>query len=291
MPDPSGARTPDPSRIDAHLHVWDLAVRDQPWTRAVPSLRRSFGFDDVRAQLTASGVCGVVLVQTVTVAGETPELLALAQRQREILGVVGWVDLTAPDCADRIAELRAGPGGGRLVGVRHQVQAEPDPRWLLRADVARGLAKVAGAGLVYELVVTSAQLPAAVELVRRLPSSRFVLDHAGNPDISAGADSLWRGPMTALAELPNVDVKLSGLLTRAGEGPLSTQLRPYADTVLHLFGARRVMFGSDWPVSTLRAPYREVVAVTQALVADRAPGEQAAIFGETARRAYRLGRR
>jgi L-fuconolactonase len=275
-------------RIDAHHHVWDLAVRDQPWTNDIPSLHRTFTVDELRPQLAAAGVTGTVLVQTVTVAEETPEFLALAAQNPEILGVVGWVDLTAPDCADRLAELNPGPGGDRLVGIRHQVQGEADPRWLLRDDVTRGLRAVAAAGLAYDLLVTPEQLPVAVEIVRRMDSVRFVLDHAGNPDIAHGGHETWRVAMRALAALPNVDVKLSGLLTRAADECDVQDIRPYTDTLLDLFGGNRVMFGSDWPVSTLRVDYARVVDVTDELLDACTGDERASVFAGTAIRSYRL---
>jgi len=276
-------------RIDAHHHVWDLAVRDQPWTADVPALRRSFTFGELRPQLAAAGVGGTVLVQTITVADETPEFLRLAAQHPEIVGVVGWIDLTDPACADLLAHLQDAEGGRYLVGIRHQVQNEPDHRWLLRDDVTRGLAAVAKAGLVYDLLVTPEQLPAAVETVGRNPAVRFVLDHAGNPDIAAGDLSRWRRLMSSLAALDNIDVKLSGLFTRVDSNWGPDIIRPYVHTLLELFGAERIMFGSDWPVSTLRADYVHVAHLTEQLLSGcSTPHEAAAIFGATARRVYSL---
>src|SRR3954466_5251303 len=138
------------SRIDAHHHLWDLAVRDQPWITGpeLAPLRRSFSVEDLAAVAT---VDATVVVQTVTVPEETPDLLALAAAHDLIAGVVGWIDLTADDASEALGALRERPGGERLVGIRHQVQGEPDPEWLCRADVRRGLRAVARAGLVYDL--------------------------------------------------------------------------------------------------------------------------------------------
>src|SRR4051794_39853652 len=155
-------------RVDAHHHLWDLSVRDQPWIAGpeLAALRRSFNVSDLAAVARPAGVDATVLVQTVTVADETPELLSIADPL--IAGVVGWIDLTAPDAGERLAALRGGDGGERLVGIRHQVQSEPDPRWLCRPDVRAGLAAVAREGLVYDLLTIPQQLPAAVETVRAL---------------------------------------------------------------------------------------------------------------------------
>jgi len=276
-------------RIDAHHHVWDLDVREQPWTVELPALRRSFGIDDLRPTLVANEIDATVLVQTICIADETPELLALADAEPVIVGVVGWIDLTAPDAADQLAMLRDGEGGRRLVGIRHQVQEEPDPRWLCRADVRRGLASVGEAGLAYDLLVKPQQLASAVDTVRALPDMRFVLDHAGKPAIRDGAIQPWHAQLAELAQLPNVAVKLSGLVTEAADEWTLEQLRPFADVMLQAFEPFRIMFGSDWPVCLLAASYREVVAAAQELTAKLSSAERDDVFGETAARWYGLG--
>jgi L-fuconolactonase len=276
-------------RIDAHHHLWDLDVRDQPWTAELPALRRSFGIDELRPTLVANEVDATVLVQTISVADETPELLALADAEPVIAGVVGWIDLTAPDAADQLARPQDGEGGGRLVGIRHQVQEEPDPRWLCRADVRRGLAAVGEAGLAYDLLVKPQQLASAVDTVRALPDMRFVLDHAGKPAIRDGAIQPWHAEIAELAQLPNVAVKLSGLVTEAADEWTVEQLRPYVDVLLQAFGPFRIMFGSDWPVCLLAASYREVVAAAQELTAQLSSAERDDVFGETAARWYGIG--
>jgi L-fuconolactonase len=275
--------------IDAHHHVWDLTVRDQPWTEGLAPLRRSFAFDDLRPALREGGVTATVLVQTITVPEETPELLALAAAEPAVAGVVGWAQLDAPGIADRLAELRSLPGGGALVGIRHQVQSEPDPRWLCRPAVRRGLAAVGAAGLAYDLLVTAEQLPAAVETARALPDVRFVLDHAGNPPADPALAGGWRHDVTELALAENVTVKLSGLLTRAHPDAVPAGLlRSWVDVLLTGFGPDRMMFGSDWPVSTLTCTYGEGLATARGLTSDLSAGERHAVFAGTATRAYRL---
>ncbi|WP_327377829.1 amidohydrolase family protein [Streptomyces sp. NBC_01216] len=276
--------------IDAHHHVWDLAVRPQPWIagEALAPLARSFMAADLAPEASAAGVVGTVVVQTVCVPEETPELLALAHRSDLIAGVVGWTDLTAPDVADRIAELRELPGGERLVGIRHQVQEEPDPNWLLRADVQRGLTAVAEAGLAYDLVVKPQQLPAATIAASQLIPLIFVLDHFGKPPIATGALEPWADGVRRLAELPNTVCKLSGLVNEAAPGWRIEDLVPYADTILEAFGSQRLLFGSDWPVCTLEAGYGEVVRVAEHLTDALGPAEQEAIFHRNAIRVYSL---
>ena len=276
-------------RIDAHHHLWDLDVRDQDWITgdAMAPIRRSFSVADLAG--AAQGLDATVVVQTVTVPEETPELLAVADSNELVAAVVGWTDLTAPSVADDLAALTEGPGGRWLRGIRHQVQGEPDPRWLCRDDVRRGLRAVHGAGLVYELLTLPPQLPAAVQTVAALPEATFVLDHCSKPLIAAGTLEPWATDLRRLASYPNVTCKLSGLVTEASWSSWTVDdLRPYADVVLEAFGPDRVMFGSDWPVCLLAASYAEVVEAAEALTAGLTAAERAAVFGATAARVYRL---
>ncbi|MFH9725382.1 amidohydrolase family protein [Streptomyces sp. NPDC017254] len=280
-----------PFVVDAHHHLWDLAVREQDWITgpALAPLRRTFTEHDLRAETVASGVTATVLVQTVTVADETPEMLAAAHHSDLVAGVVGWTDLTAPAVADTLAELLALPGGGHLVGIRHQVQAEADPAWLLRPDVRRGLRAVAGAGLVYDLVILPHQLVAATAAAEALPELTFVLDHAAKPPIATGELEPWAAGLRAFAALPNTVGKLSGLLTEADWRTWTVgDLRPYADTLLGAFGPNRLMFGSDWPVCTLAASYGRTLATARELTDGLGEAERAAVFGGTAAETYRL---
>lgn len=275
--------------VDAHHHVWDLSVRDQDWIPQGSPLRRDFGVMDLAPQARAAGVDRTVLVQTVTVAEETPEFLELAASHELIAGVVGWTDLTRPDVADELARLRELTGGRHLKGIRHQVQGEPDPEWLLRPDVLRGLAAVAEAGLVYDLIVLAHQLPACAKAAAALPQLTFVLDHLGKPPIASGAREPWASDLRALAALPNTTAKLSGLVTEADPASWSIDdLRPYAETALDAFGPDRLMFGSDWPVCTDRTSYGEVLSATRELTAGLSPTEHAQLFETTATRVYGL---
>ena len=234
-------------------------------------LLRNFTLADLAPLAAAEGVTATVVVQTVAESWETPELLALAAGPGLVAGVVGWADLTAPDVADVLAELRGLPGGDRLSGIRHPVLIEPDPDWLARPAVLRGLKALAAAGLAYDVVGEPRHLPAAVTAARKIPELRFVLDHLGNPGMTPGtspeASQPWASAFTQFAALENTTAKLSGVLgvpppPGAAPGSLS-HLRPYYDFALHAFGPNRLMFGSDWPPSTLDASYAQVCAIAR----------------------------
>lgn len=277
--------------IDAHHHVWDLAVRDQPWITgdAMAPLRRSFGIDDLAPEAASAGVAATVVVQTVPEIAETEELLDLAAATPLVAGVVGYVDLAAPDVGEQLDRLRERPSGTWLVAIRSPVQDEPDPGWLLRPAVLAGLREVARRGLVYDLLILPHQLDAALAAVTHVPECRYVVDHLAKPPIASGTWEPWAAGLTALATRDNVSAKLSGLVTEASRSTWSTSdLRPYAEYALAAFGSDRLLFGSDWPVCTLAAPYSRVVAATEELLADLSTTERDAVMGGTAAAVYGL---
>jgi len=278
------------SRVDAHHHIWDLTVREQSWMVGpeLDPIRRNFSIDDLAPQAAAADITATVLVQTVGLVDETVEFLEVAASNDLVAGVVGWVDLTAPDVADVLAGLLARPDGSYLKGIRHQVHDEPDPDWLLRPDVQRGLAAVADAGLVYDLLTKTPHLPAAIETARALPSLTFVVDHVSKPVIGEPLEP-WATQLRQLATLPNVTCKLSGMVTEASWTDWKpADLQPYADVVLDAFTPTRVMFGSDWPVCLLAAIYPEVVETAESLTTALSPADRNAVFSTTATRTYNL---
>jgi len=272
--------------VDSHHHFWDPSRRDYPWMGdELAAIRRPFGPPDLEPLLKAERIDRTVLVQTVSSLDETREFLATAATTDFIGGVIGWVDLTDPGIARTLTEILSGPGGERLVGTRHQVHDEADPEWLLQADVQRGIAAVGDAGLVYDLLVRTRELPAALETVRRHPDGQFVIDHAAKPRIAAGSrDTAWEKALAPLGDQPNVACKLSGLVTEANWKTWTpVQLEPYVARVLDWFGPERCMFGSDWPVCLLAADYSRVVQAMRTIT-----GDDQQVFGATASRVYRL---
>jgi L-fuconolactonase len=278
-------------RLDAHHHVWDLAVRDQPWMTGeqMAPIARSFGIEEFTTQAEANGIAASVVVQTVADVAETEELLDLAATTPRLAGVVGWVDLAAADVGEQLDRLLARSSGQWLVGIRSLVQYEPDPAWLSNHSVVAGLREVARRGLVNELLVLPHQLPAVLGAARQVDDGRFVVDHLAKPAIAAASWDPWATDIAAVAQCANVVAKISGLVTEAVWSQWTrADLRPYADHAIAQFGSDRLLFGSDWPVCTLAASYDQIVAVAEQLVGELSNGDQAAFFGRNAAATYSL---
>jgi L-fuconolactonase len=278
--------------VDAHHHFWDTTSGrfDYYWMgddlAAIKGVR---GPEQLRPLIDAAGIDRTVVVQTIPNLEETEVFVATAASTDFVAGVVGWVDLTDPDVADTIARLKARPDGRWLVGIRHQVHDEQDAEWLLRPDVKRGLRAVEEAGLVYDVLVRSRELPAALQIVREFPESRFVVDHIAKPDIKAGEIEPWASRMQPLAACPNVWVKVSGMITEADwERWAPDDLVPYVQRLLSWFGPQRLLFGSDWPVCLMAGSYAQVVDAARYALADLSDDERSWVFGRSAATAYRL---
>jgi L-fuconolactonase len=277
--------------IDSHQHFWSYSAAEYPWIGdGMERLARDYLPVDLEAPAAAAGIGGTVAVQARQTLEETRWLLDLAVHHSLIRGVVGWVDLRSPAVAGQLAECVAQK---KFVGVRHVVQDEPDPRFLVGEEFIRGLKQLHPLGLTYDLLLYPQQLPAAVELVASLPEQPFVLDHLAKPRIKTwtkpGDMDPWRHDIEALAKQKNVCCKLSGLVTEAAWRQWRpADFTPYLDVALTAFGPERLMFGSDWPVCLLSGDYAEVAGIIKDFVAQLSAVEQAAIWGGTATRFYGL---
>lgn len=276
--------------IDSHHHFWDPKRGDYPWMLgpALP-IRRIFTPDDMRPLLAPAGVQKTILVQTWSSYEESQEFLELAEATDFIAGVVAWVDLMATDVDKQLDGLLAGPGGKWLVGIRHQVHDEADPRWLCRPDVRRGLRAVQARGLVYDLLIRPRELAAALETIRALPDLRFVIDHIAKPEISKDGFARWSKLIKPFGKTANVWCKLSGMVTEADWATwMPEQITPYIVEVLNIFGPGRCMMGTDWPVSLLASEYQRTVDLVRDAIAGLDETSQRAVLWTAAVEAYRL---
>lgn len=279
-------------RIDSHHHVWDLSVREQDWMvgDAVAPISRTFTMADMDPVLEESRIDYTVIVQTVAVMEETPEFLDIAQSHPKVAAVVGWLDMESDDITEALESHLAHPAGHKLVSIRDLAQYKDDPAWLSRDDVVANIQRLGQRGLSYDLLTLPPQLPAAIDAVGRCPDVQFVLDHISKPNIAGGEIAEWESDMRKLAKLPNVAVKISGMVTEAKWDDWTPEtFRPYIDVCADAFGAERLMFGSDWPVSLLGGQYRDVVGIVEHVTEDWSASEKDALWSRTAISAYRLG--
>ena len=273
------------SAIDAHFHLWRHDPAELDWiTDEMAVLRRDFLAAEVARELAAAGVRGGVAVQARSSLAENDFLLAQKAASSAILGVVGWVDLRAPD-VESVLERYA----GRLAGVRHIVQSEPDDDFLLREDFQRGVGLLDRFGFSYDILIYPRQLKAACAFADRNPGLRLVVDHLAKPPIKAGLMEPWATDFRALARRPHVFLKVSGLVTEADWNAWTVdQLRAYIDVAFAAFGPERILYGSDFPVCLLAASYGQVKGVVEGYIASLSAAERARVLGENAIAFYRL---
>ncbi|QEG42031.1 amidohydrolase family protein [Roseimaritima ulvae] len=276
-------------RIDSHHHLWNYSPQHYGWiSESMSVLRRDFTPADLQATVEPHGVSGVVTVQARQSLEETHWLLALADANPLIRGVVGWVPLMAPEIQDVLQSLSS---ADRLKAVRHVVQDEPDDNFILGEEFHRGVSLLKTFDLVYDILIFAKQLRPTIQFVDRHPDQPFVLDHIAKPTIHPGRmDEAWEAAIRDLARRPQVSCKFSGVVTEIvdqGEWSLET-IRPYWDVVLEAFGPSRLMFGSDWPVCLLRSQYASWVQAVEQLTAPLSETEQTAFWSGNAIQAYNL---
>jgi L-fuconolactonase len=277
--------------IDAHQHLWDPATGWYDWLAREPEiLQRRFVFDDARPGIESLNVVGTVLVQAADRDEDTDAMLTEAATNPLVLGVVGYLPLDQPErAAARLANLTSDDA---FVGVRTLIHDQRDPDWLLRDDVAEGLALLEAAGLPFDLV---AVLPRHLEhvgyLSERFPSLTVVIDHLAKPPVGSNRRQPWYDLMSRAAANPRVCAKVSGLYREAGGSPATPDdLRPWISDALALFGPERLLVGSDWPVAEIEGGYQPVLAAVirtiRSLLTDDAAAAQ--VLAGTAIRVYGL---
>ncbi len=279
------------TQIDAHQHYWQPLRGDYDWMpKDDPILARAYAPRDLEPRLKAHGIEKTVLVQAAATVYESEYLLGIADATDSVAGVVGWVDFERPDDIEHLRRLAAHP---KFLGVRPMIQDIPDVNWMLRDDVQWGFRAVCDLGLTFDALGFPAHLDNFLTLLKRYPDMRVVIDHCMKPRIRDHAQAPeafrhWADGMARLADQTGAFCKFSGLVTEAREDWTIGDLRPCADHVVQSFGADRLMWGSDWPVCRLRAPYDRWRATAQELVADLDAADRAWIFGGSAVKFYGL---
>jgi L-fuconolactonase len=275
--------------IDAHHHLWQLSQPfDYRWldAPALSAIRRDYLPVDLKPHLQKTGVASTIVVQTQHDLRENLWALALADQNPFIAGVVGWVDLTSPDCERQLLEMKS---QAKFVGVRHVTQDEPDDDFIVRDDVMRGLGVLEKHGVPFDLLFHVKHLEHAATLAARFPNLPMVIDHLAKPHIKNHAIDDWEPAFRRAGRYPNILCKLSGMVTEADWGSWTADdLKPYVQVALDVFGPDRLMFGSDWPVCELAATYEEVYQALGEALGPISESERAKIFGGTAARFYGL---
>jgi len=271
-------------RVDAHHHVWRIARGDYGWLTPDLPIHRDHGLDDLRPLL--GDIAATVLVQAAPTEAETDFLLDVAAESHGLVrGVVGWTDLAAADAPVQVARLSRRT---LLKGLRPMLQDIDDTAWILRPEVQPVLLEMAARGLVFDALIQPRHLPVVLELARRHPALPIVVDHAAKPAIAARAFEPWAEEIAAVARQTQAVCKLSGLVTEASRHWHVDDLRPYVGHLLDVFGPRRLLWGSDWPVVELAGGYARWHDATLTLLADCSDAERDAILGGNAARVYRL---
>ena len=273
--------------IDSHQHFWVYEAEKHAWLDDnMKIIRKDFMPEDLQLVYQNNGVDGCVAVQADQALAETDFLLALAEKNDFIKGVVGWVDLRVSNIDEVLKQYSAFP---KLKGFRHVVQGEADPNFMLRPDFMNGIAALEKHNFTYDILIFPHQLGAALELVRLFPKQKFVIDHIAKPYIKDGFYDGWAALMKAIGKYPNVYCKLSGMTTEADYNNWTPeQIEPYMQLVLDAFGASRILFGSDWPVCLVAGNYTKTKELVTNFIAKLSSEEQNAIMGGNAIKFYNL---
>ncbi|MEO8156352.1 MAG: amidohydrolase family protein [Betaproteobacteria bacterium] len=277
--------------IDAHHHLWKLSRADYGWigdgrNPAVAPIERDYLVADYRSVAAANGIIGSIAVQAAQTVAETRWLLEQARASGGLIkGVVGWIDMAAPDAPDVLRDLAR----DRLLrGIRPMLQEIADVEWVLQPQLAPTLHTLIELDLSFDLLVRPPHLKAALALLGQHPDLRAIVDHGGKPDIAHGTWQPWADDIRRIARETAAYCKLSGLVTEARPGWKVDDLRRYAEHLLECFGAQRLLWGSDWPVMLLNADYPDWLSATRQFLAWQSAADRMAILNDNAMRFYRL---
>ncbi len=273
------------TNVDAHQHYWNPARGDYHWMpKDHPVLAKVYGPKDLAPLIEPQGITKTILVQAAQSVEETEYLLGIADATPSVMAVVGWIDFENREHLRQLQRLANHP---KFVGVRPMIQDIADDNWMLRADVQWAFSALIDLNLTFDALGFSRHLNNFHTMFHRYPRLRVVVDHCMKPQIGKrGAEdagfAVWAAGMARIAQDSGAFCKLSGLVTEAGDGWTVDSLRPYAAHVLSIFGANRVMWGSDWPVCLLQASYAQWHDAARELCGGLSEADKARVFGGTA---------
>lgn len=277
--------------VDTHLHLWDLTRLRYPWLASVPPINRNHLIADYRRACGPVTVAKMVFLQCdcdpVQAQAEADWVTEVAKVDPRIRGIVAWAPLEKGEAAaESVSKLAANP---LVKGIRRLIQSEADVGFCLQPGFVHGVQALHAHGLSFDLCLNHRQLANTITLVRQCPNVSFVLDHIAKPDIKAGLLDPWREELRELSRMENVWCKLSGLVTEADHATWkAADLKPYIDHVVECFGFDRVMFGGDWPVSTLASDYPRWVTTLDETLKGSSPDELHRLYVRNAEAFYRV---
>jgi len=274
------------ARVDAHQHFWQVSRGDYGWLEDAPDiLRQDYLPDQLFPELEQAAITATVLVQAAPTVQETDYLIRLADQTSFIKGVVGWVDVSDAHALGDLNRLARSP---LFKGVRPMLQDIDDPRWLIDQGRPEIFAALIDRALSFDALIVPEQLPTLIDFVGRYPELRVVVDHAAKPAISGAPPTEWQAALRDLSQSPNVFCKVSGLVTEVEGNVTQDVLQPYVDALVDMFSPARLIWGSDWPVLTMRLSYGQWLSLSEALLSGVTATDRQAIYGKNASAFYRL---
>ena len=274
------------SAIDAHQHFWKFdPVRDNWITDGMSAIRKNFLPPDLEKKLEENGIQGTVVVQSDQSEAENKFQLSNAENFSFIKGIVGWVDLQAENIVESLTDYSSFK---KMKGFRHVLQGESQRDLMLTPKFINGVSKLERFNFTYDILIYPDQLEYIPAFVAAFPNQKFVIDHIAKPRIYLQENYIWQKGIESVARYENVYCKISGMVTEAGRNWKREDFTPYLDIVVNAFGAKRIMYGSDWPVCLVAGNYEDQLDIVKEYFSSFSQHEQELFFGLNAIQFYQL---